>query len=44
LGVLFYGRFSDKTDATHTNSLFNKQLAGFLNPASGVVITGKEAG
>jgi hypothetical protein len=24
--------------------LFNKQLAGFLNPASGVVITEKEEG
>jgi len=37
-------QFVNRTESTHSNSLFIKQLAGFLNPASGVVITGKEAG
>lgn len=44
MGVPFYTCFANKTNGIHDNSLFNMQLAGFLNPASGVVITGKEAG
>jgi len=42
--VLFYRKCANKTDKQHTNSLFIKQLAGFLNPALGVVAIRKEAG